>query len=455
MSIEIMEYRTPALPALIGEGSYTVGEKGDIRLGWIVVLLFFGVFLGFAAFIPLDAAAYGSGTVNVSGNRQAVQHRDGGVVAALRVKEGQHVKAGDVLVELAGAEVAANERALAAQVISLQAARARFVAERGGASVFAAPPEFAILSGEDRQLADAAMRLESAAMNARRGATAAQKRVLAQQQAQLRERIAGLHQQISENDKQRGLFNDQLDGMQTLVDRGYASINRLRELERARASVASDRASLSASASAAREQIGETQMQALTLDTTNLDEISTELRRNEEMLGELLPKWQAARRQLDQTKIRAPATGQVVGLKVFTVGGVIPPGEKLMEVVPDAAPLVIEANFNPNDADDLVVGQMAELRFLSLHERDLPVFKGRLTRMSADAFTDERTGARYYTGAVTVPASDIETIKRIKGGEGLKAGLPVEVLIPLRKRTLLRYLLEPINQVLWRTGRED
>ncbi|MEH3038228.1 MAG: HlyD family type I secretion periplasmic adaptor subunit [Sphingomonas adhaesiva] len=428
---------------------------GDFRLGWIVVLLFFGVFLGFAAFVRLDAAAYAEGTVKVAGSRQAVQHRDGGTITKLNVREGQHVKAGDVLIELAGAEVLANERALAAQVIGLQAERARLLAERTGSASIATPESFASLTGEDRAAAVAAMRVQQNTLQTRRAAISAQKRVLAQQSAQLRERIAGLGQQMTENRRQSSLFDDQMTGTKTLVDKGYASVNRLRELERAQAGVSSDYAGLASSSAAARQQIGESQMQALTLDSNSLQQVSEQLVKTDEQLGEALPKWQTLRRQLEQTRIRAPATGQVVGLTVFTVGGVVTPGQKLMEIVPDAAPLVIEAMINPNDADDIYVGQTAEIRFVTLHERDMPVFEGEITRLSADSFTDERSGARFYTGEVTVPASDLATIKRIKGaGEGIKAGLPVQILVPLRKRTLLQYLVEPINQALWRSGRE-
>lgn len=430
------------------------GERADRLLGWIVVGLFFGVFALFAAVARLDAAAYAEGTISVSGSRQAVQHRDGGVVAALHVREGQHVQAGDILIELAGAEVAANERALAAQAIGLQAERARLLAERAGAAI-AAPPEFATLSADDRRLADEAMRLQAGLLASRRGALSSQKKVLAQQAAQLSQRIAGLGQQMVENDRQRQLFDAQLQGMNVLVEKGYASINRMRELERARANVASDRAGLSSSSAAAREQIGETRMQALTLDARALQDVADALRANEQALGEIVPKWLAAQRQVAQTRIRAPATGQVVGLKVFTVGGVVAPGDKLMEIVPDAASLVVQAMFSPNDADDIFVGQKAEVRFVTMHERDLPVFEGKVTRLSADSFADERSGLRYYTGEVTVPAADLDRLRTLKGkADAIKPGLPVQVLVPLKKRTLLQYLIEPLNQVLWRSGHE-
>jgi HlyD family secretion protein len=427
----------------------------EARFGWYTVLAFFGLFLGFACFIRLDAAAYAEGSVKVAGNRQVVQHRDGGIVSAIHVREGQKVKTGQILVELAGGEVAANERALAAQVIGLQAERARLIAERTGAAGITPPAGFAVLTGANAEDAKQALALQTNELAARRRAVSSQKSVLAQQTAQLNQKIGGFGEQIVANKRQVELYNDELDGMRKLAEKGFASINRVRALERAQVAVSGDIANLSAASASTREQIGETRMQALTLDSQQLQQVSEQLRQVEAGLNDSLPKWQSARKQLEDTRIRATATGQVVGLEVFTVGGVVGAGQKLMEIVPDAAPLVIEMMVSPNDADDVHVGQVAEVRFLSLHERTLPVIEGKVTRLSADAFLDERTGAHYYTGQVTVSPEDIAEVARIKGeGEGIKPGLPVQVLIPLRKRTLLQYLVEPLNQALWRSGRE-
>jgi len=455
--IDARGYNPRLVPALAGTLPTDTASDRPVegRVGWLVVLAFFGLFLGFAAFVRLDAAAYADGAIKVSGSRQAVQHRDGGIVSALYVREGQHVKAGDVLIELVGSEVAANERALAAQVIGLQAERARILAERSGRSDFTAPVEFAALTGEDRTLAEDAMRIQRSEIHARRSAVAAQKKVLGQQAAQLNQRIEGLGRQIQANDRQSVLYTDELAGMKDLQAQGYASANRVRALERSQAAVGGETANLSATAASTREQVGETRMQALTLDSQVLQQLSEQLRDTDAKLGDALPKWQAYRKQLEDTRIRATASGQVVGLDVFTVGGVIAPGQKLMEIVPDARPLVVDVIVNPNDADDLYVGQTAEVRFPSLHERDLPVFEGKISRMSADSFTDDKTGMRFYTAEVTVPARDLDEIRKLRGSNnGLKPGLPAQVLVPLRKRTLLQYLLEPLNQALWRSGRE-
>jgi HlyD family secretion protein len=210
-------------------------------------------------------------------------------------------------------------------------------------------------------------------------------------------------------------------------------------------------ATLAASAASARQEIGEKRIQALTLDSQYAQQVSEQLRSVEATLDDVLPRYRAAKEQLDKTQIRATASGQVVGLDVFTVGGVIGAGQKLMEIVPDAAPLVVQAQVSPNDADDLYVGQETEIRIPALHERDIPVLEGKITRLSADSFTDERTGIRYYTATVTVPVAEIEEIRKIKGSaDGIKPGLPVEVLVPLRKRTLFQYLVEPsAPRIIW------
>ncbi len=441
--------RTPTSHSVLDDGIST-----ERYWGWAIIFLFFGLFLGWAAFARLDAAAYATGNIAVSGSRQTVQHRDGGIVSAMHVKEGQHVKAGQVLIELGTAEVVANERSLAAQMIQARALRARLLAETTH-SAMQVPVEFAALTGEQREEANRAMTLQRAEMDVRRRVISNQRSVLGQQAAQLSQQITGIDRRIQANGSQSQLFNDELTGMKELEAQGYASKNRVRALERSAADINGQTGSLAASAAAARAQIGETRMQALTIESDAAKRNSEDLRAVEAQINDLAPRYRAAREQLLLTQIRAPVTGQVVGLSVFTVGGVIAPGQKLMDVVPDAASLVIETQVSPNDADDLHVGQHAEVQVGALHDRSLPVMDARLTRISADAFHDERTGQSYYTATFEVPAAVIASINRQHGnGDGIKAGLPAQVLVPLRKRTMLQYLTEPLHQTLWRSFRE-
>jgi HlyD family secretion protein len=238
---------------------------------------------------------------------------------------------------------------------------ARLLAERRGAATFEAPAEFAALTGGDRQLADEAMTLQRSQLAARAQALSAQKNVLHQQAAQLSSKITGLDQQVASTRRQSELFNDQLKGMRELATKGFASVNRVRELERAQAQLGGDTANLAASGASTRQQIGETRMQALSMDSQRMQQIADDLQKTESTLNETWPRWQAARKQVEAIRVRAPASGQVVGLTVFTVGAVITPGQKILEVVPDATPLVVEPMISPTDASDLAVGQTAEV----------------------------------------------------------------------------------------------
>lgn len=427
----------------------------EIRYGWMVIIAFFGLFVGWALFVRMDAAAYATGTIAVSGNRQVVQHREGGTVAKIDVKEGQRVTKGQVLIMLAGEDVIATERSLSSQVIGLRAERARLIAEKSGRTTIDPPIEFAALEGADQAEAARAMALQRSTLLARRETTGGQKSVLGQQSAQSSARIKGIEDQIASNQRQTELFREELESLRSLAGRGFVSINRIRALERAEAALVGETANLRASIAATREQIGEARMQMLTLDSQNEKDVSESLRAIEFNLNEILPKLNAAKEQLARMTIRAPASGQVVGLKVFTVGGVIPPGETLMEIVPERVKLVVQTQIAPTDADDIYVGQKAEIRISALHNRQLPILTGKVTRLSADSFLDERTGQRFFTAEVNADPDILKKFSEQVGGGRIKAGLPVEVILPTRKRTLFQYLMEPLDQNLWSTFREQ
>lgn len=441
-----------AEPAAVGADD---SPRGDIRLGVGIAILFFVGFLGWAAVAPMDAGAFGRGVVAVSGSRQAVQHREGGTVTALYVHEGDVVKAGQVLLELGTSDLRAEERALAGRVFALQAARARLAAERDGLSVVVDPPEFANLAPEDRALADDAMRLERAQLTARTQALETQQGVLTQRVSQLDQQIEGFNRQAAANREQQRLLNEELEGTKSLAAKGYAPLTRVRALERTLADLKGSEGNFEAEVARSKDAIGEARLQLVANRRQHMEDVVEQLRRAEMDLSDAQPKWAAARDRLARAQVRSPATGTVVGLKAFTVGGVVNPGEVIMEIVPRDASLVLDVNVSPDDADDLRIGQQAEVRFPSFHERDLPVLHGKVTKLSADSFVDEKTGGRYFKAEVVAPPSELATIRRVRGlAPGLRPGLPVEVIVPLRKRTALAYLLEPLAQGFWRSFRE-
>lgn len=429
--------------------------RREIWIGCAIAAAFFVLFLGWAALARLDSAAFAQGEVTVESHRQAVQYKEGGIISALYVKEGQKVQDGQVLVEMAGAEAKAQEAALAAQVYGLKAQQARLRAEQFGADSITWPAEFATLKGEDLAEAQNAMKVQQTQFETRKAALTSQKNVLHQKSLELGEQIKGLQRQIEATDKQDKLIGEELTGMKSLAAQGFAPQTRVRSLERSQAELSGQRGQYAAGIAQAQQQSGETQLQALQLDKQRADEVATQLRDVEFQLNDAEPKLKAAQDALARVQVRAPASGTVVGLSVFTVGGVVAPGQKLMDIVPDHSGLVVEARVNPQDADDINVGQEVEVKFPSLHDRTLPVLKGTLTKLSADSFADEKTGQRYFQAEATVPQATLDRLKLAENGQfRLRPGLPAQVLIPLRKRTALQYLTQPLTEAIWRSFRE-
>ncbi|MES1201640.1 MAG: HlyD family type I secretion periplasmic adaptor subunit [Pseudomonadota bacterium] len=396
----------------------------EIRWGLTALICFFGIFLGWAAFVPLDAAVEGGGVVVVAGDKQTIQHREGGVVSRLDVDEGSHVKQGDILVELSAPELVAQERALFSQLVDLQMQDARLLAENGGAHVLQRPREWASYTGEDHDAAEAAYQRYASGRN---GAW-----------SEYDARISGYTDEITSIDHQQTLLQQELEGMRSLAADNLVPLTRVRALERSLAELDGRRGEL-------RAEIAATQQDR-----------SQELRKVEARILEVAPQLANARAQLERTRLRAPTDGTVVGLAIHTVGGVIRPGERVMDIVPTGQELIVEAQVRPEDADDLEAGQRAEVRITAFEGRNVPVLHGTLTTVSADRMVDEHTGRGYFVARVAVPPNQLSGMNDPNGRRlRLRPGLPAHVVIPTRKRTALQYLLEPLNQTLWRSFREN
>jgi HlyD family secretion protein len=429
--------------------------RSDIRIGTGIAFLFFVVLLGWAAFAPLDAGVHAQGSIAVSGNRQAVQHRDGGVVTAIHVREGESVSAGEVLVEMAAPDLTANERALTSDYLTLLAQRARLTAERIGSGRITTPPEFNGLNPQDQALARQAMQLQQAQFRARSAAMGAQQSVLGQRSRQLGEQQSGYASQSASLREQQRIIEDELRGFRELEKKGFASTNRIRALERAKEELRGREAAMAAEMARAGEGMGETRMQSLSIRSQTMEEVTAELRDTQAKISEVLPKLVSVREQLQRARVRAPASGQVVGLSVFTVGGVVSPGQTLMEIVPNDRALIIQAQVDPAGADDVFQGQKAQVRFLSVNDRTLPLLEGTVRTMSADSFTDEKTGRTFFRAEVEVEPKELNKVRDVLGQGQLRAGLPVELVMAVRKRTALQYLLEPLTANFWRSLREQ
>jgi HlyD family secretion protein len=427
----------------------------EIAWGALSAGAFFVLFLGWAAITRLDAAVYAQGQVTVSGHRQSVQYRESGIVSAIHVKEGQKVKAGDVLIELNGGEIRAQERAYTGQVMSLRAQKARLQAEQLHLKSIVWPASLMFAPPEDRPDAEKAMAVQEAQFKTRETVLQTQKAVLRTRGAEYGKQIDGINRQLEAGDVQHQLLSDELRGVQSLAAEGYAPQSRVRDLQRSQAGLIGQKGQFVASIAQAKDQVAETELQSVQIDKERAEEVATQLRDIEFQLNDLEPKLVVAREQAARQMIRAPADGAVIGLKVTTVGGVIAPGDRLMDVVPDRAKLVVEAHVAAKDADEVHVGKLVDVKFPSIHDRHLRSTKATLTKLSPDAFVDEKTGAPYFLAEASLTPESLKALQTAdQGAFELKPGLPAQIMIPLHKRTMLQYLMDPITESLWKSFRE-
>jgi HlyD family secretion protein len=460
--VNVLNEKTAFKSPLLGAPRPAGGEKAlrdhphrEIALGLGAGGLFLLVLIGGGMLAHLDSGVYAPGQIVVSGNRQTVQHRDEGIISELDVHEGDSVKAGQVLLRLNADELRATERADASQIIELKALQARLMAELQGRSSIQFPAEFKTMTGADRQDADAAMALQTREFVTRNAALNTEKDVLAQREKESAEQITGYDRQVSANDQQQALIQQEIGGLKGLFERGLVPATRVRSLQRNAAELQGNKGEYSADIARIQEEIGESRIRISDLERQRAADDSKEYQSAQFQLSDVEPKLVAVREQIDRTVVRAPVTGRVVGLTVFTVGGVVGPGQKMMDIVPEHEPLVIDARVKTSDVSDLKVGQQTQISIVGFHEKGMPILHGIVSKIGADALTDEKTGAPYFRIEVTVPPAERELIRQVRGAEqGLMPGLPVEVIIPLRKRTALDYLFEPLHQMLWKSFRQ-
>ena len=457
MSLTTLDRPRLTAPHAFGANAAPVADDAHAEAKWATLVIgsFFGLFLGWAAVAPLDAAVYAPGEVTVAGHRQTVQYKETGVIAAIRVKDGQSVKAGDTLVELAGGDIRAQERALSQQVIDLKAQKARLQAEEFDQSSITWPADLLTPAPADQDDVHKAMAIQQNQFLARSRTTQTQRAVLKKKGAELGQQIEGISRQIEATKTQDSLLRDELKGVQSLAAEGYAPQSRVRGLQRDQAQLGGQRGQYVASVAQAREQIVETDLQGAQIERQRAEEVATQLRDTQYQLAELEPRLESARDQVARQTIKAPIDGRVMDLKVTTVGGFVAPGEHLMDVVPDNARLVVEARLQPKDADGLHPGMAVELKFPSIHDRQLRKTKAVLTRLSADTLRDEKTGAPYYMAEATLTPDALRTLQTAESGQFvLKPGLPAQLLISLHKRTALQYMFEPMTDAIWRSFHE-
>ena len=414
----------------------------------VVLLLLAGGVGGWAATTQLSGALIAQGSIVVDSNVKKVQHPTGGIVGKLFVRDGDHVKAGDILVQLDETVMRANLAIITKGLDELMARKARLEAERDGVATISFPTK--LVDHADNPDTKDAIESESKLFVLRRTARLGQKAQLQQRVEQLGQEISGIEAQKTAKEQEIALINRELSGVRDLYAKNLVQLPRLTQLEREAAKLAGERAQLAASAAQANGKISEIRLQIIQIDQDLSSEVAKELRDIDGKIGEFVERKVGAEDQLRRTDIRSPQTGTVFQSTVHTVGGVITAGEQIMLIVPDADKLQVEAKVSPQDIDQVQIGQATVLRFSAFNLRTTPEINGVVTRVSADTTTDQRTGQNYYTIRVGLPADAAKQLGDVK----LLPGMPVETFVQTGERTVISYLMKPLRDQFMRAFRE-
>ena len=413
----------------------------------VVAFLTFGVAV-WATTTEIAGALIAPGTIVVESNIKKVQHPSGGVVGELRVKDGDRVKAGDLLVRLDDTVTRANLAIVTKTLTELMARKARLSAERDGSDRITFPDELVQQAStpDTAQVMAAEVRL----FELRRAARAGQKSQFNERINQAKDEIVGFGAQKTAKDKEIAFIEHELTGVRELYEKNLVPITRLSQLEREATRLGGERGQLTAATAQAKGKIAELQLQIIQVDQDLSSEVAKEMREIDAKIGEFVERRVSALDQLKRTDLRAPQDGTVFQSTVHTIGGVIPAGEAIMLVVPDSDRLTIEAKVNPQDVDKVQLGQSATLRFSAFNFRTTPEIFGSVSQVSADITTDQRTSQSYYTIRIAMPADEVARLGKVK----LVPGMPVEAFVNTGDRTVMSYLMKPLSDQISRAFRE-
>ena len=404
-----------------------------IKVGLIALAAFLALFIAYAAFAPISAAAIADAEVSVSGDKVVIQPVTGGIVTQVLVREGQRVRAGQPLVRLNGVRSGATLAQAQARRDSLRALEARLLAERDGLTALAFPPDLTARASDP--VVAKAMATQARIFAQRASVLGADRATTTQDLAAARARAAASAQQLA-------LISDELRDYRSLYARGFARKTTIRSLERTQAQLTAD--TLAGRAAVAQAEIARERVR----DAQGLD-LSSQLGGVQEQLAQVTPQLDVSRYAADQDMIRAPAAGRVSGVTPMGAGMVVGSGRTLMEIVPDGRALIIEARVKPQDIDDVRIGQPATIRFATVNPHGKTAFDGRVVTLSPARI--DQGGQSFYKAQVVL--NDPAEARR--EGLTLQPGIPASVTIKTRNRTLFDYLTAPLTDAISRSFREE
>jgi len=406
--------------------------------GWAIVAVFFGGIGAWALTAPLNGAVVANAVVKVEGNRKSVQHLDGGIVKELRVREGDRVRFGDLLIVLDETQARAEYEVLTQQWVVLRATEVRLLTELDHGSALVMPSDLKARS-EDPYL-KSVWNGQVSQFESRRAAIEGQRSVIREKINQLGSQIVGAQAQVKSFTDQINSVHSEAKDIAPLVERGLIARPRILQLERTAYGLEGQIADSNANIAKARQAIAEQEQQMAQLDNDRMTDVTKDLRDTQAKILEVIPKAMNAKAVLGRMEIRAPYSGQVVGLNVFSVGGVIQRGDKILDIVPEQDGLTIEAQVAVEDISDVHPNTRAEVHLTAYKQRIVPIIHGDVIQISADRLVDPKTNNPYYTAFVRIDQDELAAMPNIK----LYPGMPATVMIPTVQRTAFEYLVGPL-----------
>lgn len=408
----------------------------------VTVFVIFGIG-GWATFMEISGAVVSSGTVVVESNIKQVQHREGGIVKEIKVKDGDMVEAGDLLLSLDDTVTRANLSVITKQLRELTAQELRLEAERDELAAISWPEERIESLGDIE-------RGQQLLLEARQNSKDGRKQQLEEQIRQFNKQTEGLEAQVVAKDSEIELIKEELEDLGGLLNKQLVSKSRVSALRREQARLSGEYGDLIAQIARTNEAISERQIQILQIEESYRAEVLEQLQEARSRIAQLEEQKIAAEDELTRVDILAPRNGFVHQLSVHTIGGVIAPGETVMQIVPREDQLIIEAQVQPVDIDQLAPGQEARIRFPSFDQRTTPELNAKLLTVSADLSEDERTGLSYYTAKLIIDDAELQKL----GSQTLVPGMPVETFLQTGDRTVLSYLVKPVTDQIAHAMRE-
>ena len=427
---------------------YEIEARRLVRLGLLVIAALVvgaGIWM---VITPLSGAAIAQGSIKVDMNRKTLQHQEGGIVKEILVRNGTRVEVGQTLLVINDVRVDANYDLLITQLDSELAKAARLSSESTLEDAVAYPED--LLTREEDVRVKELMRRENAVFATRRQMLDGQIKLLKEQIVESQREAAALRQQVEAEKRAVKWQQEELEANQQLADKGFMNKTKLLALQRGVAEYEARLGEHQAAFAQARQRSGDFELRIASLRNNYVKEAADELKdataKMYDLRERLRPSLDASQRQ----RVVAPVAGDVVDLRITTVGAVVGPREPLLDIVPDNPELVVEARVRPEDITYVKVGGDADVRLSAFKQRVTPTVAGKVTYVSADSLTDTKSGATYYLANVKLTAESLQEAGDLK----LQAGMPAEVFVKTPARTPLQYMLDPISGFLQRSFRE-